>query len=152
MIMGEGNVKMSKSLGNVINPDEIVASHGADTLRLYEMFMGPLEADVSWSTEGLDGARRFLDRTWRLIIDEDGTVSEKIVDEHIEDMERIYHETVKNVSKDYEALNFNTAVSQLMMFINEANKKDKISKQHIEGFVKLLYPVAPHICEELWEK
>src|SRR5699024_1789362 len=130
MILGEDNVKMSKSLGNVINPDEIVSSHGADTLRLYEMFMGPLEADVSWSTEGLDGARRFLDRTWRLILNEDGSLSSKLVDEPVEDMERIYHQTVKKVTADFEDLHFNTAISQLMMFVNEANKHDKINKDH----------------------
>jgi len=152
MILGTNNEKMSKSKGNVVNPDDIVHSHGADTLRLYEMFMGPLDADVAWSTTGLDGSRRFLDRVWRLIINEDGTVSEKIVDEHDDKMERIYHETVKKVTKDYENLHFNTAISQMMVFINEGYKVEKISKQFIEGFVKLLYPVAPHICEELWNR
>src|SRR5690625_1493969 len=152
MILGTNNEKMSKSKGNVVNPDDIVHSHGADTLRLYEMFMGPLDADVAWSTTGLDGSRRFLDRVWRLIINEDGTVSEKIVDEHDDKMERIYHETVKKVTKDYENLHFNTAISQMMVFINEGYKVEKISKQFIEGFVKLLYPVAPHLGEELWNR
>lgn len=143
---------MSKSRGNVVNPDDIVRSHGADTLRLYEMFMGPLDADVAWSTEGLDGARRFLDRTWRLIINEDGEVSDKIVDEYDPSMERIYHQTVKKVTEDYDNLHFNTAISQMMVFVNEGYKAEKISKQFIEGFVKLLYPITPHICEELWSR
>ena len=152
MILGENNEKMSKSRGNVVNPDDIVRSHGADTLRLYEMFMGPLDADVAWSTEGLDGARRFLDRTWRLIINEDGEVSDKIVDEYDPSMERIYHQTVKKVTEDYDNLHFNTAISQMMVFVNEGYKAEKISKQFIEGFVKLLYPITPHICEELWSR
>ncbi len=151
MILGEDNVKMSKSLGNVINPDQIVESHGADTLRLYEMFMGPLDADVSWSTTGLDGARRFLDRTWRLIVNEDGSLSDKIV-ENDTSLEKVYHETVKKVTEDFTALHFNTGISQLMMFVNEAYKAEKVSSEYIEGFIKLLYPVAPHLGEELWSK
>ena len=152
MILGEGNEKMSKSKGNVVNPDDIVRSHGADTLRLYEMFMGPLDADVEWSTTGLDGARRFLDRTWRLIINEAGELSDKIVDEYDESMERIYHQTVKKVTEDYDNLHFNTAISQMMVFVNEGYKAEKISKQFIEGFVKLLYPITPHLGEELWSR
>ena len=152
MILGEGHEKMSKSKGNVVNPDDIVRSHGADTLRLYEMFMGPLDADVEWSTTGLDGARRFLDRTWRLIINEDGNLSDKIVDEYDPSMERIYHQTVKKVTEDYDNLHFNTAISQMMVFVNEGYKAEKISKEFIEGFVKLLYPITPHLGEELWRK
>ncbi len=95
MILGEGNEKMSKSKGNVVNPDDIIHSHGADTLRLYEMFMGPLDASVAWSTNGLDGARRFLDRIWRLFINEDGSLSSKIVDTTVQELEKVYHETVK---------------------------------------------------------
>lgn len=152
MILGGNNEKMSKSKGNVVNPDDIVTSHGADTLRLYEMFMGPLDADVAWSTTGLDGARRFLDRTWRLIVNEDGLLSEKIVDEHDEGMERIYHQTVKKVTKDFDNLHFNTAISQMMVFVNEGYKAEKISKNFVEGFTKLLYPIAPHIGEELWNR
>src|SRR5690625_3218092 len=150
MILGGNNEKMSKSKGNVVNPDDIVKSHGADRLRLYEMFMGPLDADVAWSTTGLDGARRFLDRTWRLIVDEDGTISNKIVDEDDTSMERTYHETVKKVTQDFENLHFNTAISQMMVFVNEGYKAERISKKFVEGFVKLLYPIAPHIGEELW--
>jgi leucyl-tRNA synthetase len=152
MILGENNEKMSKSKGNVVNPDQIVASHGADTLRLYEMFMGPLDASVAWSTNGLDGARRFLDRIWRLLISEDGELSSKVADGHEEALEKVYHQTVKKVTEDMEALHFNTAISQLMVFINEAYKADFISKSFAEGFIKLLSPIAPHLAEELWEK
>ncbi|WP_316571072.1 leucine--tRNA ligase [Neobacillus sp. YIM B06451] len=153
MILGENNEKMSKSKGNVVNPDHIVESHGADTLRLYEMFMGPLDASVAWSTNGLDGARRFLDRVWRLFIESDGAVSAKIKEgAKAENLERVYHQTVKKVTEDYEGLRFNVAISQLMVFINEAYKSDVLPKEYMEGFVKLLSPVAPHVCEELWEK
>ncbi|MGG6433545.1 leucine--tRNA ligase [Anoxybacillus sp. D401a] len=153
MILGENNEKMSKSKGNVVNPDDIVESHGADTLRLYEMFMGPLEASIAWSTKGLDGARRFLDRVWRLFVEEDGRLNPKIVDNPQTDtLERVYHQTVKKVTEDYEALRFNTAISQLMVFINEAYKAPVLPKVYMEGFVKLLSPVCPHIAEELWEK
>ncbi|MEK4125818.1 leucine--tRNA ligase [Anoxybacillus sp. FSL W8-0382] len=153
MILGENNEKMSKSKGNVVNPDDIVESHGADTLRLYEMFMGPLEASIAWSTKGLDGARRFLDRVWRLFVEENGQLNPKIVDNPETDtLERVYHQTVKKVTEDYEALRFNTAISQLMVFINEAYKAPVLPKAYMEGFVKLLSPVCPHIAEELWEK
>lgn len=153
MILGENNEKMSKSKGNVVNPDDIVESHGADTLRLYEMFMGPLEASIAWSTKGLDGARRFLDRVWRLFVEENGQLNPKIIDNPETDtLERVYHQTVKKVTEDYEALRFNTAISQLMVFINEAYKAPVLPKAYMEGFVKLLSPVCPHIAEELWEK
>ena len=152
MILGEGNEKMSKSKGNVINPDDIVYSHGADTLRLYEMFMGPLDAAIAWSDKGLDGSRRFLDRVWRLFINEDGTVSEKIVQDRTPKLDKVYNETVKKVSEDYEMLHFNTAISQMMVFINEGYKQDSIGQDMVEGFLKLLNPIAPHMTEELWEK
>lgn len=152
MILGENNEKMSKSKGNVVNPDEIIESHGADTLRLYEMFMGPLDASIAWSTTGLDGSRRFLDRVWRLIITNEGELQPKIVQDGGEALEKVYHQTVKKVTEDYENLHFNTAISQLMVFVNEANKAEKVNKTYIEGFVKLLSPIAPHISEELWEK
>ncbi|MBP2076403.1 leucine--tRNA ligase [Oceanobacillus polygoni] len=152
MILGEGNEKMSKSKGNVVNPDDIVTSHGADTLRLYEMFMGPLDASVAWSTNGLDGARRFLDRTWRLFMNDDGTLSEKIVDAENTDLDKVYHETVKKVTEDFENLHFNTGISQMMVFINEGYKADQIPKAYVEGFVKMLSPVAPHVAEEIWEQ
>jgi len=150
MILGEGNEKMSKSKGNVVNPDDIVKSHGADTLRLYEMFMGPLDASVAWSTKGLDGARRFLDRVWRLFVSDEGTLSDKIQESDDTNLEKVYHQTVKKVTEDFEHLHFNTAISQLMVFINECYKADVVPKEYAEGFVKLLYPIAPHIGEELW--
>jgi leucyl-tRNA synthetase len=152
MILGEGNEKMSKSKGNVVNPDDIVSSHGADTLRLYEMFMGPLEASVAWSTNGLDGARRFLDRVWRLFVSEDGSITDKITEEENKAMDKAYHEMVKKVTEDFATLQFNTGISQMMVFVNEGNKQDKLPKEYVEGFVKLLSPVAPHLAEELWEK
>ncbi|EOW9528120.1 leucine--tRNA ligase [Bacillus cytotoxicus] len=152
MILGENNEKMSKSKGNVVNPDDIVASHGADTLRLYEMFMGPLDASIAWSENGLDGARRFLDRVWRLFVQENGELSEKITDAPNKELEKAYHQTVKKVTEDYEELHFNTAISQMMMFINDAYKAETLPKEYVEGFVKLLAPVAPHITEELWNK
>ncbi|MUK90766.1 leucine--tRNA ligase [Ornithinibacillus sp. L9] len=152
MILGEGNEKMSKSKGNVVNPDDIIESHGADTLRLYEMFMGPLEASVAWSTNGLDGARRFLDRVWRLLINEDGSLSDKIVENTGGDLEKVYHETVKKVTEDFENLHFNTGISQMMVFINEGYKANTLPKEYVEGFVKMLSPVAPHIAEELWSR
>ncbi|WP_342441328.1 leucine--tRNA ligase [Lysinibacillus sp. FSL K6-0075] len=152
MILGEGNEKMSKSKGNVVNPDEIISSHGADTLRLYEMFMGPLEASVAWSTNGLDGARRFLDRIWRLFVnEEDGAISAKIQVSNNQLLEKAYHQTVKKVTEDYEGIRFNTAISQMMVFINDCYKADVIPTAYAEGFVKMLAPIAPHIAEELWQ-
>ncbi|MCZ8536348.1 leucine--tRNA ligase [Paenisporosarcina quisquiliarum] len=152
MILGENNEKMSKSKGNVVNPDDIVESHGADTLRLYEMFMGPLDASIAWSENGLDGARRFLDRIWRLFVNEDGSISDKIVDTNDGTLEKVYHQTVKKVTEDYEGIRFNTAISQMMVFINDAYKAPQIPIEYVKGFVQLLAPVAPHVAEELWEK
>ncbi|KAA0549024.1 leucine--tRNA ligase [Bacillus sp. BGMRC 2118] len=152
MILGENNEKMSKSKGNVVNPDDIVRSHGADTLRLYEMFMGPLEASIAWSEKGLDGSRRFLDRVWRLFVEENGELSPKIVDSSSQALDKVYNQTVKKVTEDYEGLRFNTAISQMMVFINDAYKATELPKKYVEGFVKLLSPVAPHLAEELWEK
>ncbi|MFJ8090541.1 leucine--tRNA ligase [Lysinibacillus sp. NPDC095746] len=152
MILGEGNEKMSKSKGNVVNPDEIISSHGADTLRLYEMFMGPLEASVAWSTNGLDGARRFLDRIWRLFVnEEDGTIAAKVQASDDKTLEKSYHQTVKKVTEDYEGIRFNTAISQMMVFINDCYKADVIPTEYAEGFVKMLAPMVPHVAEELWQ-
>lgn len=150
MILGEGNEKMSKSKGNVVNPDDIVRSHGADTLRLYEMFMGPLEASIAWSENGLDGSRRFLDRVWRLFVTEAGQLTDKVIEGDTPALQTVYHQTVKKVTEDFESLGFNTAISQLMVFINECYKAEHISKAYAEGFVKMLAPIAPHIGEELW--
>ncbi len=152
MILGEGNEKMSKSKGNVINPDDIVASHGADTLRLYEMFMGPLDAAIAWSEKGLDGSRRFLDRVWRLIITDENSINKKIVDSNDHSLDKVYNQTVKKVTEDFDTLSFNTAISQLMVFINECYKTNEVYKPYIEGFVKMLAPIAPHIGEELWDR
>ncbi|MGL5383248.1 MAG: leucine--tRNA ligase [Culicoidibacterales bacterium] len=146
MILGENNEKMSKSKGNVVNPDDIVASHGADTLRVYEMFMGPLEAGIPWSVEGLDGARRFLDRIWRLFVEMD-----RITETNDGKLDKVYHATVKKVTEDYEKLGFNTAISQMMIFINEAYKAESLPKAYALGFLQLLNPIAPHVTQELWE-
>lgn len=145
MILGEDNQKMSKSRGNVINPDDILVSHGADALRVYEMFMGPLEAALPWSTTGLDGVRRWLERVHRFY-----TSHMKLVEK--DDLDKVYHATVKKVTHDIDELKFNTAISQMMIFMNEAYKADGITKEHALGFLKCLNPFAPHLCEALWEQ
>ncbi|MBR6287775.1 MAG: class I tRNA ligase family protein, partial [Acholeplasmatales bacterium] len=148
MILGSNGIKMGKRFPEyVVNPSDIVREYGADTLRLYEMFMGPLEASKPWSQEGVEGARRFIDRVYRLVVD----YKDKFTTEYDKSMEMIYHKTVKKVTTDFEALAFNTAISQLMIFVNEAYKAEKIYIGFIEGLVKLLSPICPHICEELWE-
>ncbi|MDV7745612.1 leucine--tRNA ligase [Enterococcus mundtii] len=150
MILGENNEKMSKSRGNVVNPDDVVEAYGADTLRLYEMFMGPLDASIAWSENGLEGSRKFLDRVWRLIVDENNKMRDRITTLNDGKLDKVYHQTVKKVTEDYENLHFNTAISQLMVFVNEAYKVDALPYEYIEGFVQLLAPIAPHIGEELW--
>ena len=147
MILGDNNEKMSKSRGNVVNPDDIVASHGADSLRLYEMFMGPLEASLPWSTNGLDGSRKWLDRVYRLMIE-----TGKLSDENDHSLDRVYHQTVKKVTDDFEKLGFNTAISQMMIFINECYKAEHVYKEYAENFIKMLSCIAPHICEEMWQQ
>lgn len=148
MILGENNEKMSKSRGNVVNPDDVAKEYGADTLRLYEMFMGPLEASLPWSPKGLEGARKFLDRVWRLYHQEEYLT--KFSDVNSYELDKIYHQTVKKVSGDFDSLNFNTAIAQMMTFINEVYKANSIYRPYMESFVKLLYPICPHIGEELW--
>lgn len=150
MILGENNEKMSKSRGNVVNPDDVVEQYGADTLRLYEMFMGPLDAAIAWSENGLEGSRKFLDRTWRLIVDEDNKMRDRITTLNDGKLTKVYNQTVKKVTEDYANLHFNTAISQLMVFVNEAYKTDALPYEYVEGFVQLLAPIAPHIGEELW--
>ena len=150
MILGENNEKMSKSRGNVVNPDDVVETYGADTLRMYEMFMGPLDASIAWSENGLEGSRKFLDRVWRLIVDENNKMRDRITTLNDGKLDKVYHQTVKKVTEDYENLHFNTAISQLIVFINEAYKVDALPYEYIEGFVQLLAPIAPHIGEELW--
>lgn len=144
MILGEDGEKMSKSRGNVINPDEIVEEFGADTLRLYEMFMGPLEATKPWSTKSVEGPRRFLERVYRLYKEVATIVEEN------KNLELVYHQTVKKVTLDYENLRFNTAISQLMIFINECYKNSEVPYKYLVDFLKLLNPIAPHITEELY--
>lgn len=145
--------KMSKSRGNVINPDNIIAQYGADSLRLYEMFMGPLEQVKPWSTKGVEGVNRFLNRAWRLIIDDKtGELNSNLKDiEASKDQLKVLHETIKKVTDDIESLRFNTAISSLMIFTNEANQWKTIPKSIAQDFVVLLSPFAPHVCEELWK-
>ena len=150
MILGENHEKMSKSKGNVVNPDDVVEQYGADTLRLYEMFMGPLEQSIAWSEDGLAGSRRWLDRVWRLFIDDDDKLRDHITTVNDHKLDKIYNETVKKVTDDYEGLRFNTAISQMMIFINEAYKAENLPVEYVEGFIKLLNPIAPHMTEELW--
>ncbi|GEK91329.1 leucine--tRNA ligase [Alkalibacterium kapii] len=152
MILGENNEKMSKSKGNVVNPDDVVEKYGADTLRLYEMFMGPLDAAIAWSEEGLEGARRFLDRVWRLLVDEEDKMRDRITTHNDGKLDVVYHQTVKKVTEDYDALQFNTAISQLMVFTNAAYKADTLPLNYVKGFIQLLAPIAPHLGEELWAK
>ena len=145
MILGSNGEKMSKSKGNVINPDDMVKEYGADALRVYEMFMGPIDAAKPWDPNGIDGSKKFLDRVWRLFVE-----SGKVQNKENKNLEKVYNYTVKKVTNDYENMYFNTAISQMMIFVNAATKEDAIPQEYAEGFVKLLSPVAPHISEEIW--
>ena len=149
MILGENGEKMSKSKGNVINPDDVVEKYGADSLRLYEMFMGPLEASLPWSMGGLDGAKRFIERVFRILADENLKV--KLSEENDGKLDYIYNVTVKKVTDDFEKLSFNTAISQMMIFINEVYKQEKVYKPYFENFVKMLFCICPHVGEEMWQ-
>ena len=147
MILGSNGIKMGKRFPEyVINPDDIVNEYGADTLRMYEMFMGPLEADKPWNDEAVNGIRKFLDRIYRLYVEEPKADGEN------KNLEKIYHQTVKKVTEDYETLNFNTAISQMMIFINAVSKEDVYPAEYAKGFIKLLNPIAPHITEEIWHE
>jgi leucyl-tRNA synthetase len=146
LILGEGGVKMSKSLGNVVNPDQLIETFGADTLRLYEMFMGPFDQPIAWSTESLVGPRRFLERVWRL---QEKVAKDKTVNRN-ESLEVAIHKTIKKVGEDIENLRFNTAVSSLMVLLNDLEKSEKVLESHYKIFLQLLAPFAPHISEELW--
>ena len=146
MILGTNGIKMGKRFPEyVINPSDIVDKYGADTLRLYEMFMGPLEASKPWSNQGVEGAHKFIDRVYRILIE-----TPTIVNEDTPELDYIYHQTVKKVTEDYENLAFNTAISQMMVFINEVYKVKKISKEYAEGFIKMISCITPHIGEEMW--
>jgi len=149
MILGENGEKMSKSRGNVVNPDDIIHEFGVDALRLYEMFMGPLEASLPWSNSGLDGALRFLNRVERIYSEQ---FSELISDQNSGELDFVFHATVKKVTEDYDNLKFNTAISQMMIFVNEVYKAKSIYRPYIVDFIKLLAPIAPHLGEEIFER
>ena len=148
MILGENGEKMSKSRGNVVNPDDVIKEYGTDSLRLFEMFMGPLKDEKPWSSSGLAASRKFIDRLFRLVTGESNI---KIVEEETNNLAKSYHKTVKKVTNDYEAMSFNTAIAQMMIFVNDCYKEEKVNKSYIEGLVKLISPIIPHICEEMWE-
>ncbi|MBR2745545.1 MAG: leucine--tRNA ligase [Erysipelotrichaceae bacterium] len=147
MILGANGIKMGKRYPEyIVDPNDIVRSYGADTLRVYEMFMGPLEASKPWSEQGVEGARRWIERVWRLAMEMD----DKITDEPTPELDYIYNYTVKKVSEDIDSLNFNTAISQMMIFINECYRVDKVNRDMMINFIKLLSPYAPHVCEEIY--
>ena len=152
MILGDDGTKMSKSRGNVINPEEIIDEYGADSMRLYEMFMGPLNKSKPWSTKGLQGCYRFINKLWSVIINEEGSLSSKIKDDINPDNETlfIHHQTIKKLGDDIENLHFNTAVSQLMIYSNHMQKCDSLSKNLIKELVIIIAPFVPHLAEELW--
>ncbi|HJA46904.1 MAG TPA: leucine--tRNA ligase [Candidatus Limosilactobacillus excrementigallinarum] len=152
MILGSNHEKMSKSKGNVVNPDEIVDQYGADTLRLYEMFMGPLTESVPWDPKGLHGANKWVHRVWRLIMDDNNHLRDRISTINDGKLDKVYNQTVKKVTEDYERMHFNTAISQLMVFVNEAYKVDDLPVEYIKGFIKMIAPVMPHMAEELWSQ
>jgi leucyl-tRNA synthetase len=144
MVLGEGSIKMSKSKGNVINPDSVVKQYGADTLRIYEMFMGPFDQMIPWDTKGVVGSRRFLEKAYNL-------ASKKIIKEKNSDLKKLLHKTIKKVSEDIELMKFNTSVSSLMEFINAWQlSKDGIEIKDLADFLKILSPFAPHLAEEIW--
>jgi len=155
LIMAEDGRKMSKRWGNVINPDDIIEEYGADALRVYEMFMGPFSQSVSWSTNGIKGAKRFLDKVWNLAVNKKLTECDcknGKCDSAPEGLPQIFHKTIKKVGEDIESFDFNTAISQMMILVNFLTKLESIPKKAIEQFLILLAPFAPHITEELWEK
>ena len=147
MILGANGIKMGKRFPEfVVNPSDVVRDYGADTLRLYEMFMGPLEVSKPWSDAGVDGARRFLNRVWAFF-----TEAENIVDAEVPALEKVYHKSVKKITEDFEKLAFNTAISQMMIFVNAVYKEGKCPKEYAEGLVKMLSCICPHIGEEIWQ-
>ena len=148
MILGSNGIKMGKRFPEfVINPSDIVREYGADTLRLYEMFMGPLEASKPWSQQGVEGARRFIGKVWNFF-----TTEGNVVDEDVKELEKVYNQTVKKVTDDFEKLGFNTAISQMMIFMNAATKLGKCSREYAEGFIKMFSCICPHAGEEMWSR
>jgi leucyl-tRNA synthetase len=156
MILGEDGQKMSKSRGNVVNPDKVIADYGADSMRLYEMFMGPLESSKPWSMQGVEGVHRFLQKAWRMVIDEETGLVDKSISAAggpaDEPTMRLLHQTIKKVGSDIETFGFNTAISAMMIFVNHLGKQVVKPKETLEKFILILSPFAPHIAEELWEK
>lgn len=152
MILGANHEKMSKSKGNVVNPDDIVNQYGADTLRLYEMFMGPLEDSVPWDEKGLHGSNKWIQRLWRLMIDDNNHLRDRVTTFNDGKLTKIYNQTVKKVTEDFSRLHFNTGISQLMVFVNEAYKVDDLPVEYMEGFIKMISPIMPHVAEELWSE
>lgn len=152
MILGANHEKMSKSKGNVVNPDDIVSQYGADTLRLYEMFMGPLEDSVPWDEKGLHGSNKWIQRLWRLMIDDNNHLRDRVTTYNDGKLTKVYNQTVKKVTEDFSRLHFNTGISQLMVFVNEAYKVDDLPVEYMEGFVKMISPIMPHVAEELWSQ
>ena len=146
MILGSNGIKMGKRFPEfVINPSDIVRDYGADTLRLYEMFMGPLEASKPWSQQGVEGARRFIGKVWNFF-----TEPENIIEDTDNGLKKVYHQTVKKVTQDFETLGFNTAISQMMIFMNAATKEGKCPRNYAEGFIKMFSCICPHAGEEIW--
>lgn len=152
MILGSNHEKMSKSKGNVVNPDDIVDQYGADTLRLYEMFMGPLEESVPWDEKGLHGANKWVQRVWRLLMDDNNHLRDRVSTFNDGKLTKVYNQTVKKVTEDYERMHFNTAISQLMVFVNEAYKVGDLPVEYMKSFVKMIAPIMPHMAEELWSQ
>lgn len=152
MILGSNHEKMSKSKGNVVNPDDIVDQYGADTLRLYEMFMGPLEESVPWDEKGLHGSNKWVQRVWRLLMDDNNHLRDRVSTYNDGKLTKVYNQTVKKVTDDFERMHFNTAISQLMVFVNEAYKVEVLPVEYMEGFVKMIAPLMPHLAEELWSQ
>jgi len=152
MILGNDGAKMSKSRGNVVNPDDIIDEYGADSMRLYEMFMGPLNKSKPWNTKGLQGCYRFINKLWSIIVNEEGKLSSNIIDKNTDNKETIHlhHTTIKKVGNDVENLHFNTAVSQLMIYSNHLQTVDKIPREFVSDLVKIIAPFVPHLAEELW--
>jgi leucyl-tRNA synthetase len=153
LILGEDGEKMSKSRGNVVNPDDVIRGHGADAFRLYEMFMGPLEAVKPWSTRSIEGVDRFLGRAWRLVVAPDDTLNPAIQAREVDgELKRVLHRTIRDVAEDLEHLRLNTAISKLMVLLNRLSDEPVVPRQAVDIFILLLSPLAPHIAEELWQR